>query len=125
MSYKGELDSAKLKLALSVNKAIPKNSMVNISVYEKMATVVAFFLWYQKKFEEEVQVEFSNRALAPHLGDLHVSVFSIESHDKETSEYFREMLSLADVFEISENCESGIDIDLTFHELYIPYCDEN
>ena len=120
MSYKEELDSAKLKLALSVNKVIPSDSAVNILVYEKMMTVVAFFLWYQKNFDDSVRIEFSNRPLAPHLGDLHISLFSLESHDKETGRCFCEVLSFADVFEISENQEEGIDIDLTFHELYIP-----
>lgn len=119
MSYNEELNNAKLRLAVSINKAIPKNTAVNLPVYEKMISVVAFFLWYQKQIGEEIVIEFSNRPLAPLVGDLHISVFSIESHDKETSSYFCEILSLADVFEISEDEENGINIDLTFHNLYV------
>lgn len=125
MDYSEALEQAKTKFAVYVNAILPEEHKVNIAVYEKLMYVVAYFLWYQEQLPEDEQIEitFSNDC-SKENGVVSVSLFAIDIYSKEENAKFIDMLTYADVYEISANPKTGIDLDFTFQDLYIPLEEE-
>ena len=125
MEYVEALNQAKMKFAAYINALLPENHAVSVPVFDKIITIVAYFIWYQGQLPEGEQIEitFSNHCSTEN-GVVSVKLFAIDIYDESENKKFIEMLRHADIYEISANPKDGIDLDFTFKNLYIPCIEE-
>jgi len=122
MDYSQQIQNARTKFAIKINEALPNGYQVNPVVFENIIEAIAFFLWYHTTLpsDEAYHIQFSKDYAPRTSGTLRVTTFSLALRAPDEFEWLRDILKNVDVCEFSSANEEEIDIDFTYHDLYIP-----